>query len=372
MRILYVINGFDPGGAEHGLLTLIRGGFFAGHELSVLGFCHGRGQLAEEIDASLPPRSLTLATREAGLSVAGIARGTAALLAAIRRERPDAVVLSLKQANVVGRLVLTLFPRIRCISFEHIARYRARRMEGLYGGLLRLLSFRVDEVWADCAETLNETQRYFLGRPKAGHAVPLFEVEADVPAKQSYALSGPLRVVGAGRLVGRKNFDRLVAAISALAAGRSVQLDIFGDGPERDALQALIDRVGADAIRLHGYAPRWHAQEAVVGADVFVNLSDTEGFCITVAEAMAVGLPVIATDVGGIREYGVDGANMIKLALPDEAEVVAALRRLAADEPLRRRIGERGRADMLAAYGPDALRRAGRDILSTRRTHPRG
>jgi len=54
----------------------------------------------------------------------------------------------------------------------------------------------------------------------------------------------------------------------------------------------------ADTVSLKGYKPGWF--EFAREADIFVNLSDTEGFCIVVAEAMSVGLPVIATDVGGI------------------------------------------------------------------------
>ncbi len=49
MRILYFINGFDPGGAEHGLLTLVESGFFSGHELDIAGMCRGRGDLAETL-----------------------------------------------------------------------------------------------------------------------------------------------------------------------------------------------------------------------------------------------------------------------------------------------------------------------------------
>ena len=45
MRILYFIYGFDPGGAEHGLLTLLRAGFFSGHQVKILACCRGRGGL---------------------------------------------------------------------------------------------------------------------------------------------------------------------------------------------------------------------------------------------------------------------------------------------------------------------------------------
>jgi len=56
MRILYVVNGFDPGGAEHGFLTLVENGAFEGHDLRVLALCRGRGHLADEIGARLGKR----------------------------------------------------------------------------------------------------------------------------------------------------------------------------------------------------------------------------------------------------------------------------------------------------------------------------
>ena len=367
MRILYVINGFDPGGAEHGLLTLIRGGFFDGHELAVLGFCHGHSGLAEEIAESLPPGRLRLGTANEALSLRALFRGAAALFKTLRNSRPDMVVLSLKQANVIGRFVLILFPGVRCVSFEHISRYRARRMEGLYRHLLRLLSFRVDDVWADCTQTLLDTRRYFSRRQRREHVVPLFGADLECAAKTDYAPHRPLRLVAAGRLVARKNFGLMIEIIAQLRRSLEVTLDIFGEGDERARLEALIDRLDlGSAVRLHGYVARWFAEDAAVGGDVFVNLSDTEGFCIVVAEAMAVGLPVVATDVGGIRDYGRDGDNMVKLAEPDSAALATALGRLAEDEALLRRIGETARAEMMTHYGPGALQRHGRDVLVDR------
>ncbi|HSM19874.1 MAG TPA: glycosyltransferase, partial [Hyphomicrobiales bacterium] len=161
------------------------------------------------------------------------------------------------------------------------------------------------------------------------------------------------------------NFTLLIDTVARLKGSLDVTLDIFGEGGERQRLAAQIDRLGlGETVHLRGSAARWFAREEVVGADIFVNLSDTEGFCITVAEAMAAGLPVIATDVGGIRDYGLDGGNMLKLAAPEGAALEAALMGLADDEALRRRLGESARANMMSEYGPRSLRRRAREALA--------
>ena len=363
MRIIYFINGFDPGGAEHGLLTLIENGFFDGHELRVLGMCRGKGALAERIRHSVGTRHFRIVEDSETLGFRAILRGAMALAAEIRGFRPDAVVLSLKQANVVGRFVLMAFPGISCISFEHISRYRARRAEGIYGYLLRAVSGRVDEVWADCQETLNSTRSYFKPRLRREAVVPLFCADDQMPAKNEYAMGPVLKLAGAGRLVDRKNFDQVIHAVKALnEAGRPVELTILGDGPELEPLRRLVEKLGLAArVFLPGYRPRWF--EAAMAADIFINASDTEGFCIVVAEALAVGLPVIATDVGGIREYGVDGENMLKLKHCTARELVATISRAADDAILRRSIGQRARSDMRRLYSADALRQSGRAVL---------
>jgi glycosyltransferase involved in cell wall biosynthesis len=366
-RILYVINGFDPGGAEHGLLTLIQVGFFDGRELKVLGFCKGRGDLAERIGEAIGADNLLIAKDGEALSAGGLLRGGVALFALLRRWRPDAVVLSLKQANVVGRAVLCLFPGIRCISFEHIARYRARRGERLYGMLLWLISFRVDGIWADCRETLEATRAYFTRRSRHEAVVPLFVAAASMPRKTDYALGDAVRLATAGRLVDRKNVDAIIEVVKMLKErGVDARLDIFGDGPEMAHLQALTARHGlGGAVRFHGYRADWLNEAAA--HDVFINMGDTEGFCIVAAEAMSAGLPVVAVDVGGIREYGVHLQNMIKLEAVDRQRLASVLERLLDDEDMRRRIGERARADMLAAYSIDALRECGQRMFSTLR-----
>ena len=359
MRVLYFINGFDPGGAEHGLLTLVRNGFFEDQELRVLGMCRGRGKLAGELAQMLGSNKVFIAKDEERLSLAGSLAGALALVRHLRGFRPDAVVLSLKQANVIGRFVLLAFPSVRCISFEHISRYRAKRAEGIYGTVLKALSRRVDEVWSDCRETLEATRAYFSGRAKREAIVPLFCTDEGLAVKTDYALGPALRLSAAGRLVDRKNFDRLIAAVAELnKSGMDTRLTIFGDGPEEDGLRAQVDALQLGGkVTLAGYRQRWF--EDARQSDIFVNASDTEGFCIVVAEAMAVGLPVIATNVGGIREYGENGGNMLKLESDDVDHLVSAIRRLAGHEAIRRSLGDRAHRDMTSQYSVEAIRALG-------------
>jgi glycosyltransferase involved in cell wall biosynthesis len=364
MRILYVVNGFDHGGAEHGLLTLVENGAFEGHDLRVLAFCRGRGELADMIAARLGKR-VRFVTNGETLTFWACSAGFFSILRSAFSFRPQKMVLSLKQANVVGRLAAMLLPRLTCVAFEHIAEYHARRFQGLYGPLLRLLSSRVDEVWADCAETLEKTRRYFLPRRREGHVIPLFVAAGGTPCKTDYRLGSSVRLAAAGRLVARKNLALLTeAAVMLRAHDVDVTLDVYGDGPERQAIEAvLVQRGLQDRVTLHGYRADWLTQ--ATKADVFLNLSEAEGFCIVVAEAMLAGLPVIAVDVGGIRDYGRDGENMLKLSAPNALGARTAVLRLMRDSSLRERLGRQARADMLQAYDAVACREQVAEVLSS-------
>jgi len=364
MRILYVLNGFDPGGAEHGLLALVESGAFEDHDLRVLAFCRGRGDLADKIGAALGKR-VQFVTQSDTLTFWACSAGFFSILRTAFAFRPQKMVLSLKQANVIGRSAAILMPRLTCVAFEHIAEYRARRFQRLYEPLLHLLSRRVDEVWADCEETLAETCRYFVPRHRARHVIPLFVAESDGPFKTDYALRNRVRLAAAGRLIARKNVPLMVAAVDALRReGVDATLTIYGDGSEKQAIEALrLERGLEDHVTLHGYRANWVAGS--MEADIFLNLSEAEGFCIVVAEAMLAGLPVIAVDVGGIREYGRDGENMVKLSAPDTDATRAAILRLMRDPSLRERLGRQARADMLRGYDAVACRQQVAEALSS-------
>lgn len=356
MRILYVINSFDPGGAEHGLLTLIESGGFDGHELRVLALCRGRGPLADKFVERLGSEHVRFVSMNERLTLWASALGFFRILITSAFFQPHKLILSLKQANVVGRFAAILMPWMTCVAFEHSALYRARRLPGLYGPLLRLLSWRVNEVWADCTETLEETRCYYLPRKRACHIISLFSTSAASVSKTDYAIGPVLRLAAAGRLIPEKNVALIVDLVARLRSkGVVARLDIFGDGPEHGA---LLQQIRAHALQtdvcLRGYCADWIEQ--LTEADVFINLSEREGFCIVVGQAMSAGLPVIAVDVGGIRDYGRDGENMLKLVAVNLDLACNLVQCLREDASLRERLGQQARTDMLRHYDATACK----------------
>ena len=152
-----------------------------------------------------------------------------------------------------------------------------------------------------------------------------------------------------------KNLGRLIRAFARLPAGRLV---IVGDGPERTALEALARITGvADRVEFVGH--RTDTPDFYARFDVFALSSDTEQMPLSVIEAMAAGLPVVATDVGDVRLM-VAEANAPFVTPLEDGAFAAALAGLVADPALRGRIGaanldrarrEFDQAAMFATYG---------------------
>ncbi len=245
-----------------------------------------------------------------------------ALLALMRRRR---VVLGLRQD--FPRYVRSRRPASR---WMHVA---ADVLEMVFRALARRLPVVV--VGPDLAD------RY-------AHAPRLLElmvslVSADDIASESDALaraSEPVRrVLSVGRLDREKNPVLLIDTIAALhATNPDWRLVLVGDGPMRSELQARVAELGlGDVVNLRGYVPiDGELPRLYRSCDVFLHVSWTEGVPQVLFEAFAAGLPVVATDVGGVARAVAAAALLISPG--DAAAAAAALSRVAGEPELRRRL----------------------------------
>jgi glycosyltransferase involved in cell wall biosynthesis len=161
----------------------------------------------------------------------------------------------------------------------------------------------------------------------------------------------------AARLVPVKGVADVIRAVAQVRNGvPDVRLEIAGDGPERPALERRVRELGlSDCVAFLG----WRADLASVFSrwDVFVQASHEEGFPVALAEAMAAGLPAVATAVGGTVEL-VDAGRTGWLAPPEDPDTLAGrLRGLLADSQQRRAMGAAARARMRDCFSADRMAR---------------
>jgi glycosyltransferase involved in cell wall biosynthesis len=148
--------------------------------------------------------------------------------------------------------------------------------------------------------------------------------------------------------------DRLVEAFIVLCGMEGlppVQLRIAGGGSERTRLEGMLRSAGlAQRAVFTGAVPHDQVPAELAKSDIYVALSRSESFGVAVIEASACGLPVVVTDAGGLPEVVTDGVTGLVVPNGDGAKAVEALTRLVRDPDLRARLGQAGRARVLANY----------------------
>jgi glycosyltransferase involved in cell wall biosynthesis len=326
MKILYVINSFQDGGAELGLLTLVENGFFTGHDVIVLALARDVGTVRQRLidisgvkgerGAGIEVRWLFEASK---LRDTHLPLGMLRLVKVLKQEQPDVLVLSLPQANLIGRIASLAVPETKVVSFEHSAAFR----RGLTASLMRLTAPLVDAIFYDHAETWKSVRSLYPNIPdKSAYYVPLTVLS---PACSLRPTDIEGRCLIAGRLTEEKNHVELIHAIRIAAdRGYTLDLTIAGDGSMRPILEQLVLELGlSNRVRFTGFVQDLSHLRA--SCDVYIQSSRFEGLCLSVLEAMAAGMLVVATDVGAIRQYGSDGLNMIKLSGIDRHSIATGL-----------------------------------------------
>lgn len=157
-----------------------------------------------------------------------------------------------------------------------------------------------------------------------------------------------------GRLEGSKGVFELLEAVSQLRSSvPDVRLVCAGDG-DRIAVASYAERLGiSDAVKFTGWVGPSGKRALLEAAAVFALPSYSEGMPMSLLEAMAAGVPVVASPVGGIPEVLVDGASGYLAAPGDVATLTRLLRKLLIDRKLGARIGAAGRETVRLRFAPE-------------------
>jgi glycosyltransferase involved in cell wall biosynthesis len=259
---------------------------------------------------------------------------------------------------VVARLARVDVPTVVTVHGTDVALLEARPR---LARLARWALDGADRVEAVSTALADRLERATGRAADAVNPMPLAP-EALAPAARSRRArhgGGRLELLGVGRLVPEKGFGDLLEAVARCATPARVVL--VGDGPDAPRLGALASALGVE-LTLFGTRSPGELGTAYANADVLVQPSHAEGLGLVVAEALLAGLPVVATDCGGVRDLlPIEGL----VPIADPGALAAAIDTVAADLQTAREAAGQHAAHARTVLSPEAAARRTLDGYAT-------
>lgn len=346
--ILYCITLPDLGGAQSHVLELLRG--FRGRYRLQLATSAAGPLTRAAADLGIPVSLLPSLGR--AIDPLGDLRAVAACADLIGRLRPALVHFHSSKAGLVGR-VAAWRAGVPAVFTAHGWGFKpgvppARRalVWASEAGVARLAARII------CVSEYDRQLAWRYVPHSRQRLVAIHNGLDDHPARATPQRQ-PVRIIMTARFHEPKEQQLLLRAFARLGS-RDAELLLVGDGPELAASQALARELQIDTrVRFLGDRP--DVPELLAQAQIFTLLSRYEGLPVSILEAMRAGLPVIASDVGGVAEELAHGSSGLLVPRGDVAAVAAALGTLVADPALRARMGAAGRQRFLDRFTRDRM-----------------
>jgi glycosyltransferase involved in cell wall biosynthesis len=279
-----------------------------------------------------------------------------------KRLRPTIVHTHTSKAGVVGRWAAHHAGVPKIIHSTHGLIYDPdAKIPGVKQGVLLKLFLKLEQIvgrWTDHLITLSEKEtgdaiRLRLAPPPniqaISNGIPLPELASIERDPDSWKVPH-LRLGIAGRLNSEKGHEVLLKSMAKLKSSfPHLCLKVAGDGPLRNSLEKECDSLGLkNQVVFLGYQEDMKA--FLSGIDIFVLSSHYEGFGLVLVEAMAAGLPVVATDVGGVGEVVIDGRTGIVVPSGREDELAMGIEYFLHHPNLAYKYGQDGRVHAMEKF----------------------
>jgi glycosyltransferase involved in cell wall biosynthesis len=335
------------GGISSLVRTSLESPVFAEDELRLFRVSTGGGKL-----------------RKAGYAAAGPARLWAALAAGYR---PDVghvhfggMASVIREAGYAAAFEAFGIPWV-AHTHAPLNLIRPAERSPVYRHIIERVLSRADAILAVTAALEPQLRVWTGGR------VPIRTVYNPVDPSalpEPSGLQGPPELLFLGMMVRDKGvYDLIEVAQRVRDAVPDVRFTLGGDGPEMEAVRAAVAAAGVvDFVATPGWIGGAELRAAFERATVFSLPSYNEGFPVCIIEAMAVGLPVVSTDVWGIPEAVLHGETGVIHAPGDQDALAAALIELLGDRARARAMGAAGRERALTVFDRDALMKQTRDV----------
>lgn len=364
-RVLVLVTSMGIGGAERALQRLIRGIDNTRFDVGVCCLFEG-GRVADELRAE--GFDVVEAIARSAHDVRGFGQ-----FARLLRSRPVDIlyVNSMPATQLWAAAAHLLVPGVRVVSALHFSQRSRRRLRTV---LVNRLTYRLTDRFV----ALSQTHRAFIMKgqrlpgerivviPNGVDVEPFEEAASNVrAAREALGLTVDVPVIGVlAALRPEKRHDLfLEAAVAVAARYPDAQFLLIGDGPERLRLEAAALRLGlGDRVVFAG--AREDVSRVLCAVDIGVLCSRTEAFPLALLEFMAARRPVVASDVGSVREIVQDSVTGYIVPSDDVGALAWAIGRLL-DEPLvAQKMGHQGYQRVSDHFRLDAMIRATEQLLA--------
>jgi len=265
----------------------------------------------------------------------------------------DVLVCSLYHASVFGVLLGTLYRVPQIMTWQHNSEYRSATAQRLY----RLCYRFSDNVLAD-SEAVKKMliSKFNLPHSKVS-VLPIAGIDTEVfsPKIDSAEFSNDCLVqIGTiGRLTQQKGYDYLLKCADQI---EDAHFHIIGEGKLENEIQTTIDRLELKNVTLHGNVSHESLPKLMSQFDIYFQPSRYEGLCMTVIEAMSSGLPIVASETGGIKESVINGETGYLVSPGAIEEYTDRLQELIDDPDKCRQFGQFGRERVKNRYSKEVFR----------------